>query len=245
MLSIREEVKTASARLHHLNLRDLNFLRIIVSANLNLASQPFRNRTLPWTVTAIVALVSLVALFFIMQSSVQTNAQADIVERDVKGLQEQADALKAQAEKVKETLTPEQAQSLEAAHTLADRKHFSWSRLFADLEAELPNSVRVTRIGVRDVAFRGGQTVADLDLSVIGKSPADVTEMISRMDQEGIFHAEPLSQTLQKGKGESGTEWTLYVVYRPRAGAPQRVAEVEKRIATTSTGAEVSKGGLR
>jgi Tfp pilus assembly protein PilN len=216
-----------------------------VSANLNLASQPFRNRTLPWTVTGVVALVSLVALALIIQSSMQTNAQADMVERDVKGLQAQADILKAQADKVKENLTPEQTQSLEAAHALADRKRFSWSRLFADLEAELPSSVRVTRIGVRDVAFRGGQTVADLDLSVIGKSPADVTSMIAKMDQNGIFHAEPLSQSLQKGRGETGTEWTLYVIYRPRAGAPTRVADVDKGIATANTGALLSKGETR
>jgi Tfp pilus assembly protein PilN len=195
-------------------------------------------------VTGIVTLVSLVAMIFIIQLSMQTTAQADMVERDVKGLREQSDALKAQAEKVKETLTPEQAQSLEAAHTLADRKHFSWSRLFADLEAELPASVRVTRIGVRDVAVRGGRTVADLDLSVVGKNPADVTEMIANMDREGIFQAEPVSQSLQKGRGESGTEWTLYVVYRPRAGAPLR-AEADKGIATANTGTELSKGGLR
>jgi Tfp pilus assembly protein PilN len=216
-----------------------------VSANLNLASQPFRNRILPWTVTGIVALVSLVALAFILQWSMQTNAQADAVERDVRGLREQADTLRVQAQKVKETLTPEQAQSLEAAHTLSDRKHFSWSRLFADLEAVLPSTVRVTRIGVRDVNVSGGRTVADLDLSVIGRSPTDVTEMISRMDQEGIFQAEPVSQSLQKGRGESGTEWTLYVVYRPRAGTPVRAADVDKGIATANTGAELSKGGLR
>ena len=211
-----------------------------MSANLNLASLPFRNRTLPWTVTGIVALVSLVALFFIVQSSLQTNAQADMVERDVKGLREQADVLKAQAERVRESLTPEQAQTLDAARSLADRKRFSWSRLLADLEAELPSNVRVTRIGVRDVAFRGGEPHADLDLTVVGKNTADVTEMITRMDREGIFQVEPVSQTLPKGRGESGTEWVLQVFYKPRAGMPVRTTEPGSPSAMLS-----SDGGLR
>lgn len=217
-----------------------------MSAHLNLASQPFRNRTLPWTISAIVALASLVALFLLVQSSMQTNAQADMVERDVKGLREQERLLKTQAAEVQEALTPEQAQSLQAAHGLTDRKRFSWSRLFADLESALPSSVRVTRIGVRDVAFQGGQTVADLDLTVVGKSPADVTEMISNMDREAIFHAEPLSQTLQKGRGESGTEWTLQVIYRPRAGVAPARSEDEKGVAEVNAPAgQQPVGGVR
>lgn len=215
-----------------------------MSANLNLASQPFRNRILPWSVSAIVALVSLIALFLLIQSSMRINAQADMVERDVKGLREQERALKTQAAQVQEALTPEQAQSLQAAHGLMDRKRFSWSRLFADLESSLPAGVRVTRIGVRDVAYRGGQTVADLDLSVVGKSPADVTAMISAMDREGIFQAEPVSQTLQKGRGESGTEWMLQVIYRPRAGASLR-AEDERRVAAANASPEPLTGEAR
>lgn len=218
-----------------------------MSANLNLASEPFRNRILPWTVTSIVALISILALLFIVQSSMQTNAQADAVERDVKGLRTQADVLKAQAEQVRESLTPEQAQSLDAARSLADRKRFSWSRLLADLEAELPGTVRVTRIGVRDVAFRGGEAHAELDITVVGKNPADVTEMIAKMDRGGIFQAEPVSQTLQKGRGESGTEWALYVRYVPRAGTPVRNAEAERGIARADSAAQPAsaEGGLR
>jgi len=45
-----------------------------MSAKLNLSSNPFRNRVLPWTVTAFVALLSVVALLFIAQSTFQTNA---------------------------------------------------------------------------------------------------------------------------------------------------------------------------
>jgi Tfp pilus assembly protein PilN len=117
-------------------------------------------------------------------------------------------------------LTPEQLLTLESAHTLVDRKHFSWSRLFADLESALPWTVRVKRIGVRGVAVRNDQTLAELELTVVAKSPAIVTDMLGDMERTGIFQAELRSQNLQRGRGESGTEYELYVVYRPRAGSP-------------------------
>jgi Tfp pilus assembly protein PilN len=214
-----------------------------VSANLNLASQPFRNRTLPWTITAIVTVASLFALVLIVRASIQMNSQADLVERDVKSLRQQMDALQKKAADVKEALTPEQVQLLQSAHALDDRKRFSWSRLFADLEASLPASVRVSRINVRDVVAEGDRTVAELDLTVIGKNTSDVTEMISQMDRQGIFQAEPVSQNLQRGRGQLGTEWTLLVRYMPRPGAPTR-AQMTPSLATRGmTPATASNGG--
>jgi len=217
-----------------------------VSAKLNLASQPFRNRALPWTITAIVTVASLIALVFITRASVRTNAQADAVERDVKSLNQQVALIQGQAAEIKEALTPEQEQALQAAHTLVDRKRFSWSRLFADLEAALPGGVRVTRITVRDVALRGGRTYAELELAVVGKNPTDVTQMIAEMDREGVFQAEPAGQNLLRGRGEGGTEWTLRVLYSPRQGAPAATSagdSVATAHATNATAAAAVPNG--
>jgi Tfp pilus assembly protein PilN len=101
-----------------------------------------------------------------------------------------------------------------------DRKRFSWSRLFSDLELALPGAVRVKRIAVNGVATRGDTTLAELELTVIAKSPVTVTEMIAEMQRAGIFQAELRAQNLQRGRGESGSEYELYVVYQPRAGTP-------------------------
>lgn len=213
-----------------------------MSANLNLASQPFRNRALPWTIAAIITVASLVALSFIISESRQTNAKADAVERDLRGLRQEAGLLQQQAEEIKESLTPEQRQTLEAAHALVNRKRFSWSRLFADLEASMPGSVRVTRISVRDVSPTSDQTSALLDLTVVGKTPDDVTRMISDMYRVGVFQAQPVAQNLQKGRGETGTEWTLRVLYTPRAGAPA-TARSDNAIAATARTATTSSEG--
>jgi Tfp pilus assembly protein PilN len=208
-----------------------------VSASLNLASQPFRNRALPWTITGIITLVSLVSLFLLISQSRETGRRADVAEREVQSLREQRSALTQKAEEVKQALTPEQYQTLQAAQTLVERKRFSWARLFADLEAALPSSVRVTRIKVRDVARRGGRMVADLELAVISRNPADVPEMIAEMDRAGIFQAQLAAQNLRKGTGESGTESTLQVLYQPRAGSPTNASANNNSIAAATAAA--------
>lgn len=214
-----------------------------MTTKLNLASKPFSNRALPWAVTSLVVMVSLVAFVFIIRWTGQAKAQGDAVEADINALNQQEQGLKVQAQKVKNSLSAEQLQILAAAHVLVDRKRFSWSRLFADLESALPGNVRVTRISVRDVAARGDQTLAELDLTAVTKTPVTITDMIAEMDRVGVFKAELRSQNLQKGRGESGTEYELYVIYRPRAGA---VAD-DKRldVASAETSVAVSAGESR
>jgi Tfp pilus assembly protein PilN len=190
-----------------------------MSTKLNLASKPFSNRSLPWVVTALIVVVSLISLVFIVRATRQANAQAHAVQNDINNLSRQEHDVRQKAQAIKNSMTTEQLQTLSAAHTLVDRKHFSWSRLFADLEAALPGNVRVKRIAVREVATRADETLAELELTVVAKNPATITEMIAEMDRGGIFHAELRSQTLQRGRGESGAEYELFVVYKPRAGA--------------------------
>jgi Tfp pilus assembly protein PilN len=202
-----------------------------VPTRLNLANKPFTNRSLPWAVTALVILVSLVALFFIVRATRQTSLEAQAIQNDINRLRQQEQTLRQQAEAVRASLTPQQQQTLTAAHTLLDRKHFSWSLLFADLEAALPGNVRVKRIAVRGVTTQGDQVLTELELAVIAKSSSTVTEMIAQMDRIGIFHAELRSQNLQRGRGETGAEYELFVIYRPRAGAasdPTAIASISE-----------------
>lgn len=191
--------------------------RFAVNNRLNLATKPFSNRALPWVVIIVVVFFSLVALVFLVRSTSDANSRAATVQKDINDLNQQMQVILAQAREVKETLTAEQIQTLKSAHQLVDRKRFSWSRLFSDLESVLPDSVRVGRIAVRQIHTEGGQTVADLELTVIAKSSNAVTDMIAHMDREGIFLAELRTQNVQKGKGEAGSEYELNVQYRPRA----------------------------
>jgi Tfp pilus assembly protein PilN len=187
-----------------------------VNSDLNLASKPFSNRLLPWALTAIVLFVSVIGLIIVVRLTTVARTQANATQLEINTLRQREHGLVETAEKVKNELTSEQQQAVPAAHQLVDRRMFSWSRLLVDLESSLPPNARVSRIAVRDVTKQGDQTVAELELAVFAKNPATINDMISAMHEQGIFQAELRVQNLQKGRGEAGTEYELYVIYRPR-----------------------------
>ena len=128
-----------------------------MNKRLNLATKPFNNRVLPWVVTTVLVVFSFLALLFIVRATTEETARAGGIQKELDDLKRQELAIQKQAEEVTKALTPAQIKSLNAAHELVDRKRFSWTRLFGDLEAELPDSVRVARIAVRDVHTEGGR----------------------------------------------------------------------------------------
>ena len=199
-----------------------------MKVNLNLASKPFNNRALPWILTVAILFVSFIGLIVVVQLTTSTRRESTAGQTEVNKLKQEEQALLTRVDAVKQSLTPGQQQTLQAAHQLVDRKSFSWSRLLADLEGALPDNVRVSRIAVRGVSTQGAQTIAELDLAVFSKNPTTIVDMIKSMDHDGVFHADLVSQNLQKGRGESGTEYELSVIYRPRPGvASENLAEVQ------------------
>jgi Tfp pilus assembly protein PilN len=191
-----------------------------VSANLNLASQPFRNRALPWTIAGVITALSLVALVILISRGAELNRRAVAVEHDVDIERQEMSDLDKRVEAIKQAFTSDQLETLKAAQALVDRKRFSWARLFSDLEAALPGSVRVKRISVSDVGIRNGRTVASLELVVASKNPADAAEMIADMDRAGVFRAELVEQNLKTERNQTLTESTLAVTYMPRGSSP-------------------------
>ena len=197
--------------------------------SLNLASKPFSNRILPWALTAIILFVSLIGLVFVIKLTTNAKNEASVLEAEINVLKQREHGGLEAAKRLQQELSADQKQALPAAHALVDRKAFSWSRLLADLETSLPAKVKVTRIAVREVSRQADQTVAQLDLAVFSQDPAIVNAMISSMHDEGIFQAEIRNQSLQKGRGEAGTEYELFVIYRaPSAYASENVAAVDQ-----------------
>jgi Tfp pilus assembly protein PilN len=200
-----------------------------VNNSLNLASRPFSNRILPWALTAIILFVSLVGLVFVIRLTTNARKEAGVLEAEINLLKQREHVALEAAKQLQQELTVDQKQALPAAHALVDRKAFSWSRLLADLESSLPDKVKVTRIAVREVNREADQTIAQLDLTVFAQDPAVVNAMISSMHDEGVFQAEIRNQSLSKGRGETGTEYELFVIYRARSAyASENVAEVDQ-----------------
>lgn len=196
--------------------------------SLNLASRPFSNRIVPWALTAIILFVSLIGLILVIRLTTTANKEAERVQVEINALKQREQALLEAAKSVKAAFSSDQQQALPSAHQLVDRKGFAWSGLLSDLEASLPGNVKVSRISVQDVTTEGGSTVAQLDLALFAQSAATINAMISAMHQEGVFQLELRNQNLQKGRGESGTEYEFFVIYRPRSSfSNNSVAEVD------------------
>ena len=191
----------------------------IVIQQINLSSRPFRNRTLPWILSAVLLAVSVFGAFFIFVEYQKVSSQTKAVKDEIAKIEPQINQLKKQGEEIKQSLTPEQQNLLRSSHSLVARKRFSWSRLFADLENVLPRDVSVSHIGVRDVIDQGGgRMLAELDFSVMSKDYQSVINMINEMSNSGVFQAVELrAQDLQRDKG-SLTEYTMQLRYAPRAG---------------------------
>ena len=101
-------------------------------SRLNLASDPFRNRALPWTLAVAVSAVSLVALVVILGRYNEARAQADLSDKQVQAMQAQQKELDRQADSIRQNIPAEQRQPLEAARALVSRKGFSSTHHFSE-----------------------------------------------------------------------------------------------------------------
>ena len=196
---------------------------------LNLASKPFRNRSLPYMISLILLALAVAGAVLSFAKLSDINKQNEIAKTNIAEMQAEVQSLKGKGEKVQQQLSPEQRDLLVAAHKLVANKSFGWSRLFADLESLLPGSVSVSRISVQDIYKDGDKTRADLEFGVLSRDYQSVVTMIDNMNGSGIFQAELRGQDLQKTERSTYTEYTLRLIYTPRGGyapaAPGDVAQ--------------------
>jgi Tfp pilus assembly protein PilN len=203
-----------------------------VITKLNLASQPFRNRTLPY-VLALVMLAGAVAGALLCFSSLrETAVQTEIDKNQIEQMSAEVKRLKGEGEKVQQQLSPEQRTLLVAAHKLVANKTFGWSRLFADLEQVLPSGVSASRISVANIYKENERIKAELEFSVLSRDYQSVMTMIENMNSSGVFQAELRGQDLQKSEQFTFTEYTLRLIYTPgygySAAPPTDVAQTEQ-----------------
>ena len=193
---------------------------------LNLSSRPFRNRTLPYLIALLFLAVAVSGATLSFAKLRDTTAKNQLAKTDIAGMTSELQMLKGKGEKIQQQLTPEQSALLVAAHKLVANKSFGWSRLFADLEAVLPGGVSVSRINVQDVFKDGERTKAELEFAVLSRDYPSVMTMIENMNSSGIFAAELRGQDLQKNDRFTYSEYTLHLIYTPRAGYSASASDV-------------------
>lgn len=202
-----------------------------VITDLNLSTHPFRNRTTPYVLAAVVLMISLAATLVLLFKFRENNQRMDAAEAEVSQMKQEVAGLKDEGGKVQQRLSPEQRELLVASHKLVANKSFGWSRLFADLEAVIPGSVSASKISVENIYRDGDRVKAELALGVLSRDYQAVMGMIGTMNASGIFQAELRGQTLQTNQNSAYSEFTLRLVYTPAYGyaaPPADVARVGK-----------------
>jgi Tfp pilus assembly protein PilN len=189
-----------------------------VITRLNLATDPFRNRNLPYILALLLLAISVAGALFCF-STLRKNAELIAEARvDVEQTESEIKRLTGEGEKVQQELTPDQQRLLIAAHRLVANKKFGWSRLFADLESVLPGSVSASRISVENIHNDGDRLKAELEFSVLSRDYTSVMNMIEAMNNSGLFQAELRGQDRQKSDSLTYSEYSLWLIYTP-AGA--------------------------
>ncbi|MGH9818924.1 MAG: hypothetical protein ACRD43_02045 [Pyrinomonadaceae bacterium] len=195
-----------------------------VITKLNLSSKPFRNRNLPYLLALFLIAGAAVAAVLCLAQLRHNSQLNDLAINRNRDMEENIKLLNEKGAKVQQQLSPEQQGLLIAAHKLVADKTFSWSRLFADLEAVLPGGVSASRISISNIFTDGDRTKAELEFGVLSHDYQAVITMIDNMNNSGHFQAELKGQDLQKSDRSNYSEYTLRLIYLPSYGYSENPA---------------------
>lgn len=185
---------------------------------LNLATRPFRNRTTPYILSAVLLFLAGIAALLCL-AQLRSNANnLELVAKQRREFEEDVKRFRGEGEKVQQQLTTDQRSLLTAAHKLVANKNFGWSRLFADLEGVMPNNVSASRIAVQNVYRDGDRVKAELDFAVLSRDYQAVMAMIGSMNNSGMFQAELRGQNLRETDRMTYSEYSMKLIYTPPFG---------------------------
>jgi Tfp pilus assembly protein PilN len=192
----------------------------------NLSTRPFYNvRAVQVALSILAAIVVGITLFNVIRivtllSSQQTlGATADESEREAARLRSEASRIRAQINPAElETV----ATAAREANNLIDQRAFSWTELFSQFEATLPDDVRITAVQPR--LEKGVFIVA---VAIEARRAEDLDAFIEALEMTGNFHNVLATET--QTNAENLLEAIVEGIYQP----PSRTASPE----TTSSDA--------
>jgi hypothetical protein len=190
-----------------------------VSGALNLARRPFRNERLPTILLALGCLVlggitvrhAFAAWTLMPGRALSVERDAVALEAEIAGLRDEGARLGQQA--------PASLPLKEwgAVKDLVDRRAFSWTGLFADLEKVLPPTVRLVSITPQS---ERGRLV--LSLSAVGQEVDDALALLAALQGHPHFRNALL---VGYDPRDSGVDITCRVAYEPPRPAPAESPE--------------------
>lgn len=190
--------------------------------DLNLAKEPFRNRTLFWLVVGIAYVVAFAVLMFAVARAANVGAGASALREKIDKQEKTISDLEAQIAEIKRergqaVFLPTDRIALDDARQLLTRRSFSWSRLLGDLEPNVPSAAKITSIEISKLSGTAPNVEVALAITGVGQNYAQMSEFLGRLDRTGgRFSAEPVS--IGQTSDGLGYEFTITAVYRPNVG---------------------------
>jgi Tfp pilus assembly protein PilN len=189
---------------------------------LNLARDPFRNRTVFWLGMAAAFLVAFAALAVVVTRAAHRSADKAGLRDEIARQESTLKTLQSQIEEIQTVqgeavFTDADRQALDDAREILNQRAFSWSRLLGELEPNVPAKARVTSIEISEVAGQGEGRVVTLAIAGRAKEFGQLAEFLANLDRTGgRFSADPVSNGPDADEGDYVFE--LRVRYRPALG---------------------------
>ena len=182
--------------------------------DLNLATQPYEDVGEFWTrwgaAVGVLALLTLALVGWTVRGWMDAGRDRHAISQLETQIRER-DAERASAQAYLEVAsnrsTRDQSQFLNA---LIQRKAFSWTRVFEDLERVMPNSLHV--VSLRPEINEQGQLI--LEMKVVGTTRAPAVELVQRMETSKHF-GNPKLDSENTGENGSAVAATVSAIYVP------------------------------
>jgi Tfp pilus assembly protein PilN len=186
----------------------------------NLSTRPFYNvRAVQVALTTLAAIVLGITLFnairivTLLTSQQTLGATADQSEQEAARLRSEASRIRAQ---INPTELETVATAAREANDLIDQRAFSWTELFSQFEATLPDDVRITAVQPR--LEKGVFIVA---VAIEARRAEDLEAFIDALEMTGNFHNVLATET--QTNPQERLEAIVQGVYQP----PPRTAAAE------------------
>lgn len=190
----------------------------------NLSTRPFYNERGVYAGAVFVA-VLVVGLFawegfhIVQLSRYKTELNSSIARDNAEAARRRSEAAQVRRGLDQKDLAHVIAESKEA-NTLIQQRTFSWTQLFNQLEATLPENVMLVSVSPD---FKDGATLINLEL--LGRSSDDIEAFFERLEKTGGFRVEWSQSTVT----DQGLERMLArAVYTPARLSAKPAASVEK-----------------
>ncbi len=190
---------------------------------LNFSGAPFRNERLPWFVYGI-AVAALTVTTVIHAVTLTRYFMREQEELDVKvaSLQTELNGLVAEVNRAQSELDTQQDQSRNEKilflAALFQRRRFSWTGFFNELESLTPAPVRITSIapgGVGPIDDDVGEEL-EIQLQIIARTLEDVLEMLRRLEANHLYASVLPLRESEGGQRVDGVAVTLTLNYLPK-----------------------------